>query len=282
MTSTFIAMFLSILIGFGLLFGLLFLSLFSGAINFLFTKPKIVFLKSLKGANGLAFGYVWDQTAEPARMDQIRVQLFNPFGSPTSLEITRDFEASSTDFARDLDLGDKFSEIKNAKGLERATIEITVSGSKSSVFQTIQIKGADFLKRLNESALTEFDFNNLHKEKNEGPVYKVPERSFIAPSSSTSKKVLKIATNPDFASEFATASGTAGAAGVAAVENYSISKVWIEPGCIVCNACEGIFPEVFQVTDTTCLIRPDAPLNDGLKVKEAAEACPVEVIKFTR
>ena len=45
---------------------------------------------------------------------------------------------------------------------------------------------------------------------------------------------------------------------------------------------EGIYPEVFEVTDTTCLIRPNAPLDDGLRIEESAEACPVEVIKFTR
>ena len=85
-----------------------------------------------------------------------------------------------------------------------------------------------------------------------------------------------------FAGEFAGAAAGGGGAAAPAVENFSIAKVWIEPGCIVCDACEGIFPEVFEVTDSTCLIRPGAPLNDGLRVQEAAEACPVEVIKFTK
>ena len=66
------------------------------------------------------------------------------------------------------------------------------------------------------------------------------------------------------------------------MENFAVSKVWIDPGCIVCDACEGIFPEVFEVTEDTCLIRPDAPMNDGLRIEEAAEACPVEVIKYTK
>ena len=61
-----------------------------------------------------------------------------------------------------------------------------------------------------------------------------------------------------------------------------ILSVWIEEGCITCDACEDIFPQVFEVTADSCIIRPDAPLNDGLKVMDAAEACPVEVIKFTR
>ncbi|MCB9091049.1 MAG: ferredoxin [Halobacteriovoraceae bacterium] len=77
--------------------------------------------------------------------------------------------------------------------------------------------------------------------------------------------------------------GAAGAAaGGAPAENFAVSKVWIAPGCIVCNACEDIYPEVFDVQADTCIIRPNAPLDNGLKIQEAAEACPVEVIKFDK
>ncbi len=64
-----------------------------------------------------------------------------------------------------------------------------------------------------------------------------------------------------------------------------IVKVWIEEGCIVCDACETSAPTVFDVTDDTCLIRPEAmaaefttPLTD--EIIEAAEECPTDVIKF--
>lgn len=80
----------------------------------------------------------------------------------------------------------------------------------------------------------------------------------------------------------------------------AITKVWIEEGCIVCNACETACPEVFLVTEDTCIIRPEVR-EDGLEtenrdeqsplkgdlgeeladaIEEAAEGCPVEVIKF--
>lgn len=64
-----------------------------------------------------------------------------------------------------------------------------------------------------------------------------------------------------------------------------ITKVWIAPGCIVCDACENDCPEVFDVTEDTCLIRPPAQSPDFLKpltpsIIVAAEGCPVEVIKF--
>lgn len=64
-----------------------------------------------------------------------------------------------------------------------------------------------------------------------------------------------------------------------------VTKVWIDPGCIVCDACENTCPEVFEVTDDTCIIRPAAlaaaftkPLTKT--IIEAAQECPVDVIKY--
>ncbi len=67
--------------------------------------------------------------------------------------------------------------------------------------------------------------------------------------------------------------------------HQEIVKVWIAPGCIVCDSCENDCPEVFDVQEETCIIRPDAlnaeftkPLTPSIIV--AAEGCPVDVIKF--
>ena len=66
-----------------------------------------------------------------------------------------------------------------------------------------------------------------------------------------------------------------------------VTKVWIEPGCIVCDACETTAPDVFEVQheNDTCIVRPAAldmeftkPLSG--EIVEAAEECPVDVIKF--
>jgi len=64
-----------------------------------------------------------------------------------------------------------------------------------------------------------------------------------------------------------------------------VVKVWIAPGCIVCDACENDCPEVFDVQEATCVIRPPAMSADFLKpltpsIQVAAEGCPVDVIKF--
>ena len=82
----------------------------------------------------------------------------------------------------------------------------------------------------------------------------------------------------------------------------AITRVWIEEGCIVCNACETTCPEVFNVTEDSCHIRAEVRVDgqqdtnltsrSGLKdaigseladqIEEAAEGCPVEVIKFEK
>ncbi len=61
----------------------------------------------------------------------------------------------------------------------------------------------------------------------------------------------------------------------------AISKVWIEEGCTVCNLCEDTAPEVFDVTDDTCLIKEGVDFSKfEEEIEQAAEECPVEIIKF--
>jgi ferredoxin len=61
-----------------------------------------------------------------------------------------------------------------------------------------------------------------------------------------------------------------------------ITKVWIEEGCTACGLCEDIAPEVFELGDRDeAIVKPDADFaaNED-EIKEAAESCPVEVIKI--
>ena len=61
----------------------------------------------------------------------------------------------------------------------------------------------------------------------------------------------------------------------------AIKRVWIEEGCTLCGLCVDISPDVFELGDETSIVKKDAELNaNEEKIKEAAESCPVEVIKY--
>lgn len=58
-----------------------------------------------------------------------------------------------------------------------------------------------------------------------------------------------------------------------------MKKLWIEPGCITCGACEFIAPEVFEVTDIS-RIKPESDLQQTELIEQAVRSCPVQVIKY--
>jgi len=63
--------------------------------------------------------------------------------------------------------------------------------------------------------------------------------------------------------------------------NMAIKKVWIEEGCIVCGVCEASAPDVFELNDETAIVKEGVNFNEYEdEIKEAAENCPVEIIKY--
>ena len=60
----------------------------------------------------------------------------------------------------------------------------------------------------------------------------------------------------------------------------AIRKVWIEEGCIACRLSETICPEVFRVEDQATVIEGVDFSKYELQIMEAAESCPVSVIKY--
>jgi len=61
----------------------------------------------------------------------------------------------------------------------------------------------------------------------------------------------------------------------------AITKVWIEEGCIACGSCENICPEVFKLKDEATVVEGVKYSEYEKKIKEAAESCPVEIIKYS-
>jgi ferredoxin len=267
-----------------LVVGLAALSLLFGTFETLFGKPKITLLRASKSGNIFAFGFKWNSAKEPAALDTIRLRLFNPFGSPTQVEVSKPFEAKKSSFAVEVDMGPGFIELLGAKGFDMATLQIEVVSSKDGVVFQFDMKGSKFKKLVFDANQTLAEYvaqKHLDVKKNSKSPIDIPTRSFIADTVPGRGPQLKLSTNPVFAGEFAGASAGAAAATGPVAQNFKIAKVWIEPGCIVCNACEDIYKDVFEVLADTCIIRPNAPLDDGLRMQEAAEACPVEVIKYT-
>lgn len=61
----------------------------------------------------------------------------------------------------------------------------------------------------------------------------------------------------------------------------AIKKVWIEDGCTACGLCESICPDVFVVDDVATVIDGVNFDDYDSEIKDAADSCPVEVIKFS-
>lgn len=64
-----------------------------------------------------------------------------------------------------------------------------------------------------------------------------------------------------------------------------VKRVWIDVGCIACDSCAIMCPDVFDVQEESCVIRPEAMHGEFTKartdlIRDAAEECPVQVIKF--
>ena len=281
MNLQFVTMSIAVVLAAGIVVTVVGLNFLTGSVEFFFEKPKLTFLKSRKGKNGFGFGLRWNTTKEPTNFDTIKVALYNPFGRPSQIEIVRSFNAQSNAFAMDLDLGPKFLEMLDGisyPNKAKARVMVELSSSKEGINHQYEMDSAKFVSLMSNSQDTVETFMEKFGPREEKVYYPSVKRSFVAdPLPVAGGKKLKISVNPEFAEAFAPSGGE-----VATAENFSVSKVWIEPGCIVCDACATIIPEVFDVQETTCIIKPGAPLTDGLRIVEAAEACPVEVIKFDR
>ena len=282
MNIQFATMMIAIVLASGLVVTVVGLNFLTGGAEFFLGRPRLDFLRSRKGANGFAFGFRWNHVKEPAKFDRLKIALYNPFGSPTQIEIQSKFDGGTKNFAEDLDLGPNMGRlIKTISGPDKmdASIMVEISSSSEGVSHQYNMSVEKFLKKLGLAPFSTSEYMEKFERKAGKVLYPTTKRTFVAdPMPENANKKLKIPVNPEFAGDFS-AGGASEGAGVA---NFNVTKVWIEPGCIVCDACATIIPEVFDVQETTCVIKPGAPLTDGLRIQEAAEACPVEVIKFNR
>jgi len=64
------------------------------------------------------------------------------------------------------------------------------------------------------------------------------------------------------------------------MNDMAISKVWIIEGCTSCGLCSEICPEVFELDDVAVVRQNADYAGNEVGIKESAESCPVEVIKY--
>jgi len=256
--------------------GVVILNFALGGTEFLFGNPKMTFLKTTHGTTGFAFGYSWNSEKEPANFDTVRLRLFNPFGEKKQVEITSKLVPAKRTFARDIDFGQGFTTLIEAIEDKKSKVTVEFLATKSGLARHFTFDSTNFKKQIANANSSV----NLFEKENELPELKTynkaPKRTFVRTVETSNKAKLKISSNPEFANNFTSSSDAA------EVENFAVSKVWIEEGCIVCDACSDISPEVFEVLESGCIVIEGAPLDNGIAIAEAAEACPVEIIKFNK
>lgn len=61
-----------------------------------------------------------------------------------------------------------------------------------------------------------------------------------------------------------------------------MKKVLVEDTCIACGTCVEICPDVFELEGEIASIKNGADLSLDEKIIEAAEACPVDAIRYEK
>ena len=179
MTTSLIAMGIAAFAVVNLVIGLAVLSLLLGTFETLFGKPKLSLLKAQGKA--LAFGFKWNSAKEPARMNIVKLRLFNPFGKPTQIEIIRSYETQTSSFAAELDMGDSFVNLLGAEGLEKSVVQIEISSEKDGICFQFDMKGPKFKKLLMNANETTKQFiarNKLDAPKESKPPIDIPRSWF--------------------------------------------------------------------------------------------------------
>lgn len=61
-----------------------------------------------------------------------------------------------------------------------------------------------------------------------------------------------------------------------------VRSVTVEDTCIACGTCVATCPEVFELPGDVAVVKDGADLSLDDAIVEAAEACPVEAIKYEK
>lgn len=300
MNPTVIALGVASAITLGLVAHVVALSFLLSLIGRYLCKPRFEMLKSKWGENGLALAFYGPSGNQAPKVDQIRIRSFNPKATnskESQIELVQVFSPFKGDGAFDLDFSATglVQKLLKSENFSNAIVQLEILSRSDGESFSYEMTGSKFQHLFSKSKKSLEDFEKNQQEKEEKIQKSTNALSFGGVEKQTVADTvpglgpkLKIVTNPEYAQELNAAQGNGNSSATGAGQaqsqepNFSVSKVWIAEGCIVCNACEDIYPEVFHVQANTCIIRPNPPLDNGLKILEAANACPVEVIKYTK
>ncbi len=231
----------------------------------------------LEAEDGAPLGLVvrWDNDTYDYKVCRVRMEYVEVFRGGRSLSTTFTFEdkqAKKRGFILPLKLVENelklLTQAENEKEMNNSSIVIEVESTDGRTVRR-KISKRKFMEALAAPAI------NAKKEEldlappKESDAWSVHSRVFPW------RKVVEVDAGTKKAG-----GPSAGGSSAPQVFDYLITKVWIEPGCIVCDACENEAPDVFKVLEDTCIVHENAPLGDTGSIVAAAEGCPVDVIKY--
>lgn len=242
------------------------------------------FIKSGNKEQPLAMKVTWDPESFPIRVARIKIDLLELVPGGRSLSHTFTFEDSSAkkkSFILPMEFNAEDLAILTDNGLNNSpralkntsiVVEVETLGGETQRFKFNKQKLLNILNSEEKDAKADTSVEVLDALK--------PDRWSVQTRVFPWKNYEEVYEDEEDSSGTGTAT-TAGD-GPRAPVDFIVTKVWIEPGCIVCDACETEAPEVFWVQEDTCIVRENAPLGDAAAIKAAAEGCPVDVIKFNK
>ncbi len=246
-------------------------------LNNLWGGLRVKFLKTPE--NPLSLLVAWDNESYEIKVTRVKLDFIElvPGGRALSHSFTfEDSSAKNKSFVLALKLSDEEIKMLTDSGLDShprslkqstVTVEVETLNSETRRFK---ISKAKLIRSLDDSI--EIDAQTeIITDKN-------PDSWSVLTRVFPWKKKEEEAEAP----KAGAAKAAGGAPAPRAPVDFAVTKVWIEPGCIVCDACEAEAPLVFWVKEDTCIVRENAPLDDAAAIKAAAEGCPVDVIKYTK
>jgi len=217
----------------------------------------------------------WDNEAYDYKVTRVRLEYYEIFRGGRSLSTSFTFEdkqAKKRSFLLPLKLIETefnlLTASENENDLKRSHVTIEIESADGRTVRR-KITKKKLLEALSIPAVDATKFEADVLPAKEADAWSVHSRIFpwrkVVEAASTAPK---------------SKGPSAGGSAVAQIFDFIITRVWIEPGCIVCDACENEAPDVFQVLADTCIVRDNAPMGDTGSIVAATEGCPVDVIKY--